>query len=271
MAFNVDTLIYESTETLSMFNKATNALYWTIDDIKDPSLKTSADSTVKTDAEGTPVMTFYKAKTAQLTGSTSFFSLGFSAAQYGGAVTVGATGSEIVCPYTETITVGETATVKNTTITLTKTPYGTTGSEVTHIYALNANKSIGKSYEVATEASATKFSISGKTITLPTDADITATTRILVFYNYQTADAVTLENNATDMPKSGIVRMQCVFCNPCNKEEKYFLWVVSNNAQLSPESEINFSIEGEYSFTIDFQKEFCSEEGNLFTIIVPAE
>lgn len=271
MAFNVDVLIYEKTKTLAMFNKATNLLQWTISNVKDPSLKTSADSTVKTDAEGATVMTFYKAKTAQLTGSNAFFSLGLSAAQYGSSVTLGATGAEITCPYTETITVGETTGVKNTTITLTKTPVGITGSEVSHIYTQNVNKSIGTSYTVSTTADATHFSISGKVITLPIDATITKDTKIIIFYDYETAEAVSLANNAEDMPKSGIAKMQCVFCDPCDKETKYLLWVISSNAQLSPESEISFTTEGEHPFTIDFQKEFCSDEGNLFTIIVPAE
>ena len=271
MAFNVDTLIYEKTKTLSMFNKATGALNWTLSNVKDPSLKTSADSTVKTDAEGAPVMTFYKAKTGQLTGSNAFFSLGLSAAQYGSTVKVADAINKIVCPYTETLIVGETEGVKNTTITLTKTPYGTAGSEVPYIYVQNTNKSIGKSYTPAVAASATAFSISGKVITLPIDADITKDTRIIIFYEYETEEAVSIENNASNMPASGIAKMQCVFCDPCNKELKYLLWVISNNAQLSPESEISFTTEGDHPFTIDFQKEFCSDEGNLFTIIVPAE
>lgn len=271
MAFNVDNLVYEKTIALEFFDKATKELSWRISDIKDPSLQTSANSTDKTDAQGQPVMKFYNAKTAQLTGSNAFFSLGLNAAQYGSKVTVATTENKIVCPYTEVITVGETSGTKNTTITLTKTPYGTAGSEVKFIYVQNTNKSIGTSYPVAATADATHFSIATKVITLPTDAEITKDTKIIVFYDYETSEAVLLANNASDIPASGVARMKSVFCDPCNKETKYALWVVSNNAQLSAESQVNFTQDGDHPFTIDFLKEYCSDDGNLFTIFVPKE
>ena len=272
MAFNPDVLIYKKTIELEMFNPTTGALNWLINDVKDPSLKTSADSTVATDALGSTVATIYKAKKAQLTGSNAFFSLSLTAAQYGTSKKVASASAKLVTPKTEIITVGETAGTKNTTITLAQTPYGkVAGSEIPFIYIREANKSIGTSYAVATVASATNFSITGKVITLPTATEITSDTIIIVFYEYETASAISVANNANDIPKSGVAKMSCVFADPCDISKEYFGWIVSDNAQLTPESEIAFKTDGEHAFTIDFNKAYCSNDGTLFTIIIPEE
>ena len=236
MAFNPDKLLFKEAISGTMFSPTTGLKFWSLEDLKDVQLSCSADSEDKTDASGAVIAKFYNAKTGQITGNTSYFTLSLMAAQFGSDKKVAASGSAIVAPCREKITLTQ-AMVTAGKITLKHVPLGTSGSEIPYIYLIDDDKIEQVTYAVGQSASATKFVI----------------------------DA------AHDMPKSGEFWLEAIFSDICDQNLEYHGWVVMNSAQLSPETNIPLDKTGDFPFTIDTLSSYCSEDGQLFRFVIPDE
>lgn len=273
MAFNPDKLLFKKAISGTMFSPTTGLKFWSLEDLKDVQLSCSADSEDKTDASGAVIAKFYNAKTGQITGNTSYFTLSLMAAQFGSDKKVATSLNKLLAPKREKITL-TTAMVTAGKITLEQIPVGTSGSEIPYIYLIDDNKIEQVTYEVGQSASATKFVIDAadKEITLPTDAtNIKAGNTILVYYTFETEKAVEVDNNAHDMPRSGEFWLEAIFSDICDQNLEYHGWVIMNAAQLSPETNIPFDKTGDFPFTIDTLSSYCSEDGQLFRFIIPDE
>lgn len=272
MAIN-DKLLFKQALSAEMFSPSTGVLFWTLEDLKDVNITFSADSEEKTDATNAVVAKYYQAKTAQVTGNTSFFTASLIAAQFGTDKVEATAVNKIAAPIREKIKIGYSAgTTVNTTITLSQIPVGTAGSEIPFIYVIDKTGVMVAKYEVGTTASSTKFAIdaTNKTITLPTDStNIKGDSYVLVFYTYETATAYRIDNNAKNLPKSGTLWIECLFTDICDKNVEYHGWIVMNSAQLSPETEIPLDKTGDFPFTIDSTVDYCSEGGQILSVIIP--
>lgn len=272
MAIN-DKLLFKEAISMEMFSPSTGVLFLTLEDLKDVNISFSSDSDEKTDARDAVIAKYYKAKTAQITGNTSFFTLSLVAAQFGSDKVNATSTAKLIVPKREKIKIGYSeGTTANTTVTLSEIPIGTSGSEIPFIYIIDDKKNQTKTYEVGTTASATKFAIdaSTKTITLPTDTDnIKGNYSVLVFYKYESETAVEVVNNTNDMPKSGELWIEAIFTDICDKNIEYHGWYVLNSAQLSPDTELPLDKTGDFPFTIDSLADYCSEGGQLFRIVIP--
>lgn len=272
MAIN-DKLLFKEAISMEMFSPSTGELFWTLEDLKDVNISFSSDSDEKTDARDAVIAKYYKAKTAQITGNTSYFTLSLVAAQFGSEKVNATSTAKLIVPKREKIKIGYSeGTTANTTVTLKEVPIGTAGSEIPFIYIIDDKKNQTKTYSVGATASATKFSIdaANKTITLPTDTDnIKGNYFVLVFYKHESEAAVEVVNNAEDMPKSGELWIEGLFTDICDKNIEYHGWYVLNSAQLSPDTELPMDKTGDFPFTIDSLSDYCSEGGQLFRVVIP--
>ena len=269
--FNPDKLLFKEGISGTMFSPTTGLKFWSIEDLKDVNLSCTADSEDKTDSSGAVIARFYNAKTGQITGNTSYFTLSLMAAQFGSDKKVASSTDTIIAPCREKIAI---TTDGQTTITLKHIPLGVSGSEIKYIYLIDDKKIEQVTYSVGTTASATNFTIdaANKTITLPTDStNIKRGTSILVYYTFAAEAAVEVDNNAHDMPKSGEFWLESIFSDICDQNLEYHGWVVMNSAQLSPETEIPLDRTGDFPFTIDTLSSYCSEDGQLFRFVIPDE
>lgn len=272
--FNPERLLFKECLSISMFSPTTGERFWTLEDIKDDfTLTFSADNDEKTDASGAVVAKYWKAKKVQASGNTSFMTLSMIASQFGSEKNVGSATNLITSKKREKITVGATSGTVNTTITLSQIPVGTSGSEIPYIYIYNGKNVGGDAYAVATTASATNFSIDAatKTITLPNAPGITADSTVLVYYDYETEDAVEIINSTDETPKSGEVWIESLFTDICDKNIEYHGWYIINSAQLSAETEIPFNKTGDFPFTIDSLVDYCSTDNQLLRLVIPEE
>lgn len=272
MAIN-DKLLFKQALSAEMFSPTTGEAFWTLDDLKDVKITFSSQSEEKTDATNAVIAKYYQAKTAQVTGNTSFFTTSLIAAQFGTDKKVATSAAKIKSPVRELIKIGySSGTTANTTITLSQIPVGTSGSEIPFIYIIDDKKVTIAKFEVGVSASTTKFAIdaANKTITLPTDTSIIkGNYSVLVFYTYETETAIELDNNAKDLPKSGTLWIECLFTDICDKNVEYHGWIVMNSAQLSPDTEIPLDRTGDFPFTIDSTVDYCSEAGQILSVIIP--
>jgi len=272
MAFNKDNLVIDRAIRASMKNKTTGVILWTIDQVKDPTIECSSEVVYATDATGSKIAGFDRAKDATLTFVNAVFNLSVSAAQFGGSKEVASSTNKIIVPKFESLTLGAVASVVNTTITLEQTPKTT----LTKIYKLDTDGSILE--EISAGATATtQFSITDKIITLPTtpaSGEYTAATRFGVWYDFE-ADgteglgAVKVGNSANEFPSSGSLELEVLFSDICDPSIKYHGFVVFGNAKLSANTTLNLTTEIQQNIEIICAVDYCNPDRTLFEIIIP--
>ena len=255
MAINPNELILDRVRELIFTDLTTGEVLARLTSLEDSSLKTAAEGTDVTDSIGALITTLYRAKTGEFSATNSLLSLDLAAQQMGSDKVVAATGATITTPVTETFT------VSGTTITLGHTPTNT----IKYIYLLE-NKTLAKKYAVAATASATEFSIATNTITLPTG--VTSGT-IYVEYEYASESAVKVANNTEKFPEAVGVKIFAIFRSVCNENIKYAGSIVAAKGKVDPTSvELALTTTGKHAFNVKFQKDYCDENADLFSIIV---
>ena len=266
MSFSLDNFIIDRAIGGSMFSLANGDLLWTIDQIETPDMKCTSTTDEVTDATGSTIAIFNRAKKAEFTGSNSLFNLGLAAAQFGSTKTIASAGNTILTPKIEYFT----TTTGQTTITLAQIPVGTAGAEIKSINGISGNQFNSTKYAVAAAASATEFKLdaASKTITLPTA--LAAGTSIFVRYNYASQTATQIENDATSFPTAGEFILQVIGHLGCDKTTVYVANVVMPNAKLKSDVDLKFESKGKHPFTIEAMQDFCDSKKQLFRIDIDA-
>ena len=260
--FNPNELILEKIRAVEEYDPATSELTGRYTQIEDPSLKTSADATDVTDAMGTPIQTFYQAQKGTFGFTNSLFSLDLAASQFGTRKVVASDTAKITMPVSEIITIGS-----DHTVVLKYIPVGTAGAEVKYVKVINDNNTFGQTYEVSATAGEGKFTLdaSTKTITLPDDV----TGRVFVNYEKETSTAVQVVKRTDGVPEVKTLLIHAIFHDPCNKNLVYAGVIRCPRAQIDPSSvEMNLKSDGKHAAAYVLNKEYCSEDGKLFDILV---
>ena len=244
---------------MSFQDLSTGEMLFRLTSLEDPTLTCTAESEEVTDALGSVITTLYRSKKATFSATNSLVSLDLAAAQYGTKKEISEPGKEIVTRTFETITIPDSA----TEVTLAHKPANK--DDVKFIYAI-ANGELGKSYKAGATSSETDFTIdeSGK-ITLPTGL----TGKIYVEYEFKAENAVRIENKASKFPEAAKVIIYAYFRDKCNENVVYSGVVICPKAKLNPESvELALTSTGKHAFELNMMKDYCEEDGDLFTIIV---
>ena len=277
MALNLNELLLDRVRSLTAHDLSTKELLFRLTSLEDPSLSCTAEGEEVTDAIGALITTLYRAKKATFSASNSLISLDLAAAQYG-------TKKEMIDDKLTSITdyTYEILDVKDGKATLTNTPLTTkvmvkdeeTGEEtekevscVTYIYSVENGQTSTK-YPYGDAASESEFTISGKEITVPTGL----TGKIYVEYQFANTNALRIVNKAASFPEACEVVIYAIFRDKCNENVKYAGKIVCPRAKLNPEQvELALTSTGKHAFEFTMMKNYCDEDGDLFTIIVAAE
>lgn len=179
-----------------------DSVLFSINQIQNASLNCASESTDAVDALGTPIATFYRAKSAEFSAENALYDMNLMATQLGTAKKVGSSASKITVPAMESFTVSST-----NKYDLKHTPK----AAPTEIYALNGDSTFGVKYTNNTAADTGHFSIAGKTITLPTG--LAEGTDMFVMYEYETENAVEVVNSATQFPVGCKFVMEVLGCD----------------------------------------------------------
>lgn len=243
-----------------MLNSGDRSVMWSINQITNPSLNITTDKTDAVDALGAKIMTFERAKNAEFSGENSLFDLGLYAAQSGTEKQVASAEKKIVTPIFEEID------VKDTKITLKHAPTG----QITHIYELNADSTLGARYENGSEASETAFVHTAKAteITLPTSV---TSGQVFVQYEYESEAAVAVTSTALEFPKAGIFLLEVLGADICDQSNLVHAYIEFPNAKLVSDVDLTFSTESTHNFTIQAMPNYCDREKKLLRIIIPKE
>lgn len=249
-----------------------DSVLFSINQIQNASLNCASESTDAVDALGTPIATFYRAKTAEFSAENALFDMNLMATQLGTEKKVASATSKITVPAMETFTVGEGGKYE-----LKHTPK----TVPTEIYALNGDSTFGTKYAKATAATATEFSIADKTVSMQVEVrdekgDVTTPgipvgTDMFVMYEYETENAVEVVNSATKFPVGCKFVMEVLGCDVCDQTNLIYAYVIFNNFKISPDFDWSVATDGAHPFSGKAQQDYCDKEKRLFSIIIPGD
>ena len=202
MAFDLNNFVIDRIVRGVALSQKDDSVLFSINQIQNASLNCASESADAVDALGTPIATFYRAKSAEFSAENALFDMQLMATQLGTKKKVASAGAKITVPAMETFTVAAGGKYD-----LKHAPK----AAPTEIYALNGDSTFGVKYSKETAASATAFSIADKTITLPTG--IAEGTDMFVMYEYETENAVEVVNSATEFPVGCKFIMEVLGCD----------------------------------------------------------
>ena len=252
MAFDLNNFVIDRIVRGVALSQKDDSVLFSINQIQNASLNCASESTDAVDAMGTPIATFYRAKSAEFSAENALFDMNLMATQLGTAKKVASAEAKITVPAMETFEAPASG-----TYTLKHTPT----SEIKEIYALNSDSTFGVKYTVATNKSETQFAISGATISLPTG--LAANTEMFVMYEYETDKAVEVINSAKNFPVGCKFIMEVLGCDVCDQTNLVYAYVIFNNAKLSPDFDWSIATDGTHPFSMKAQQDYCDKEKRL--------
>lgn len=218
MAFDLNNFVIDRiVRGVAISHTDDSSILFSINQIQNASLNCASESTDAVDALGTPIATFYRAKSAEFSAENALFDMGLMATQLGTTKKVASESAKIVVPAMENFTVpaGGKYTLKHTPST-----------EPTEVYVLNGDSTFGVKYVKGTTAGDGKFTIASGVINLPTDL---AGKEMFVMYEYETDKAVEVINSATEYPTGCKFVMEVLGCDVCDQTNLIYAYVIFNN------------------------------------------
>ena len=259
MAFDINNFVIDRVIRGVALSQKDDSVLFSINQMQNVSLNCASESTDAVDALGTPIATFYRAKSAEFSAENAIFDMNLMATQLGTAKKVASSTAKITAPAMESFA------------------YGTGSYELKHtpktvpneIYVLNGDSTFGKKFVKGTAASATEFAITNKTLALPTG--LAATDELFVMYDYETDSAVEVVNSATEFPVGCKFIMEVLGCDVCDQTTLVHAYVIFNNFKLSPDFDWSIATDGAHPFSGKAQQAYCDKEKRLFSIVIPSE
>ena len=259
MAFDINNFVIDRVIRGVALSQKDDSVLFSINQMQNVSLNCASESTDAVDALGTPIATFYRAKSAEFSAENAIFDMNLMATQLGTAKKVASSTAKITAPAMESFT------------------YGTGSYELKHtpktapneIYVLNGDSTFGKKFVKGTSASETEFGITNKTLSLPTG--LNAGDELFVMYDYETENAVEVVNSATEFPVGCKFVMEVLGADVCDQTTLIHAYVIFPNFKLSPDFDWSVATDGSHPFSGKAQQAYCDKEKKLFNIVIPSE
>lgn len=251
MAFDINNFVIDRVVRGVALSQKDDSVLFSINQMQNVSLNCASESTDAVDALGTPIATFYRAKSAEFSAENALFDMNLMATQLGTKKAVASATDKITVPAMESFI------VEGTTHTLKHTPK----VAPTEIYELNGDSTFGVKYAKATSATADAFSVADKTITLPTG--VAEGTEMFVMYEYESDQAVEVVNSATEFPVGCKFVMEVLGCDVCDQTNLIYAYVIFNNFKLSPDFDWSIATDGAHPFSGKAQQDYCDREKRL--------
>ena len=238
---------------------------WSINQISNPSLNVSLSDTAQAvDALGTPIVEFDRGRSAEFSAENSIFDLSLYAAQMGRGVEVASENTIVEVPAFEEF---EVAGTDGETYVTKKAPI----ADLTRIYVLNEDGTLGKAFEVGTASDST-FAYDSETHTISLPTGLEKGTTMFVMYEYEAREnATAVTADAINFPKAGVFTMEVLGTSVCDPDTLIHAFVKFPNAKLDGNVDYTFATDGTHPFTIKAMQEYCDKEKKLFSIIIPEE
>lgn len=225
MAFDLNNFVIDRVVRGIATDMKTGDVLFSINQITNPSLNCTSESTDAVDALNVPIATFYRAKTCEFSAENALFDMNLLATQAGTTKKVAASDAKITTPCFQTIDV-----TTATSYTLSHTPKtGTTPK----MYVLNGDGTLGDKVEIATTAADRKVALAGTALTIVVgETGYAEGDQIFVMYEYE-ADgaekngAVEVANSATNFPVGCKFVMEILGADVCDQTNLIYAYLVN--------------------------------------------
>lgn len=241
---------------------------FSINQITNPSLSCTSESTDAVDALNVPIATFYRAKTAEFSAENALFDMNLLATQAGTKKNVASTSNKIETPCFQTIDIE----AGKTEYTLTHSPKATP-----KVYILNGDGTLGDKVTISTKTAPENKDvvISDTAVKLVVGTGgYAAGDQLFFMYDYE-ADgsdsngAVEVANTATNFPVGCKFIMEILGADVCDQTNLIYAYLIFPNAKLSPDFDWSIATDSTHPFSMRAMQEYCDKEKRLFSIIIP--
>jgi hypothetical protein len=259
--FDINNFVIDRVVRGVALSQKDDSVLFSINQMQNVSLNCASESTDAVDALGTPIATFYRAKSAEFSAENALFDMSLMSTQLGTSKEVASADKKITVPAMESfITEGTEYKLKHAPLVAPA-----------EIYVLNADSTFGVKYTKAktTTAADNEFVINGQTITLP--KEVAVGTEMFVMYEYETANAVSVVNSATEFPVGCKFVMEVLGCDVCDQTNLIYAYVIFPNFKLSPDFDWSIATDGTHPFSGRAQQDYCDREKKLFSIVIPGD
>ena len=106
MAFDINNFVIDRIIRGVALSQKDDSVLFSINQMQNASLNCAAESTDAVDALGTPIATFYRAKSAEFSAENAIFDMNLMATQLGTAKKIASSTSKITAPAMESFTYG---------------------------------------------------------------------------------------------------------------------------------------------------------------------
>lgn len=203
---------------------------FSINQITNPSLNCTSESTDAVDALSVPIATFYRAKTAEFSAENALFDMNLMATQAGTKKKIASSSATIVAPLWVTVDVDATGEFAlGHTLTADQ-------ASAAKAYVLNGDGTLADKLTVGTAAGRTAVAISGNKVTYIYDAagatGFKAGEQLFIMAEY-TADgaenngAIEVSNSATTFPVGCKFVMEILGADVCDQTNLIYAYLVN--------------------------------------------
>lgn len=257
MAFNLDGIIIDRIQ-LGIAEDFSGNLLYTLAQLSEATIETSAESKDAVDKDGTLIKRFWQAKSASMTATNAMLDFNVLGEQSGSGKMVASAEKPIQMP-------------KVLLIDKTTDPIKLEGlvTGTVHVNAIANNGTMGKAYTPATVASATEYGLTAAnggnpaTLTLPTDS---GATRFVVKYERKVTAGALVDNRADKYPQTIRLTLKCLAVDQCSTDTLRACYVVFPSFQVSPETSTSLTTDATFEFSGEAQVDYCSANKQLYYI-----
>lgn len=261
VTFNPNEVVFEKIRYIEEFDPTTKQLLSRLTNVKEPTLNFSSEGTPVTDAQGTEIVTFYNAAQGTLSYTNAIHSFDLLAEQFSSEKNIASDDNTIIAPVSEVLEIA------NNKVTLRYVPVGPEGAEIEYVQLVNDENEFGETLEVSATIGEGKFTVDAETQTL-TFPDGT-TGRVIVNYEAEMTEAISLAKTADSMPPIRTLHVHCYFRNKCDSNIKYIGVITFPRAQIDISSvDVSLTPDGGHAVTYKLQKPYCDETGKLCEVFV---
>lgn len=262
--FKLDDIVIDRIQVATAETTKGELLY-TLTQLSDATIETSAEAKEAKSAEGSLIKKFYQGKAGTFTATNAMINLNVIAAASGTDKISGTAINKIKMPKILIVKDTElTQTLKNAIIVEGAVPS-------LRVNAMGNNGALGEEYKKGTSASAEDktyaITVSGgvATVTLPADTDAQ---KFIIKYEREEENAVKISNSADKFPSTVRLTLKALAVDPCEPDTLRACYIILPSFQVSPEVSITLNTEGTLEYKGDLQIDYCSADKELYQIIM---
>ena len=235
-------------------SKAGDVLF-AINQVTNPSLSVTSETTEAVDALGSRIAVFNRAKSCEFSAENALFDMNLMAVQAGaknekakGAIIRGAV-KEV--PAFDSIEDGK----------LAHTPVP---ADEVKIYEVNGDGSFGAEVKKSADGGSDGgFVLEGTTVTGLDDGK-----QYMAVYEYDATEAVAVVNSAEDFPTACELVLEVLGCDVCDQEKLIYAYLIFPNFKISPDFDWSIATDRTHPFSGMAMQNYCDTKKELYRLVI---